>query len=76
MKPEELAVTWASSNIKIAKVDSKTGKVTAVGEGTATITAKALDGTTATCKVTVKNSKPQDIEPTAVEFVTVNQQLR
>lgn len=72
VKPEELAVTWASSNIKIAKVDSKTGKVTAVGEGTATITAKALDGTTATCKVTVKNSKPQDIEPTAVEFVTVN----
>lgn len=72
VKPEELAVTWTSSNIKIVKVDSKTGKVTAVGEGTATITAKALDGTTATCKVTVKNSKPQDIEPTAVEFVTVN----
>ena len=72
VKPEGLAVTWTSSNIKIVKVDSKTGKVTAVGEGTATITAKALDGTTATCKVTVKDSKPQDIEPTAVEFVTVN----
>lgn len=72
VKPEELAVTWASSNIKIAKVDSKTGKVTAVGEGTATITAKALDGTTAICKVTVKDSTPDNIEPTGVEFTTVN----
>lgn len=45
------AVTYSSSNTKVAKVSSS-GKITAVGGGTATITAKA-DGKTATCKVTV-----------------------
>lgn len=49
------AVTWASSNVKIATVDAK-GKVTGKAKGTATITCKAADGSskTATCKVTVK----------------------
>jgi len=46
-------VTWKSSNAEIAKVDS-TGKVTAVKDGTVTITATTSDGgKTATCKVTV-----------------------
>ena len=50
-------VTWSSSNTKVAAVD-KNGKVTAKGLGTATITAKTADGgKTATCKVTVKDSK-------------------
>lgn len=44
-------VTWTTSNDKVATVAN--GVVTAVGKGTATITA-AADGKTATCKVTVK----------------------
>ena len=46
-------VTWSSSNEKVATVDAN-GKVTAVGNGEATITAKAGDKTaTCTVKVTV-----------------------
>lgn len=44
-------VTWTTSNDKVATVAN--GVVTAVGKGTATITA-AADGKTATCTVTVK----------------------
>ncbi len=49
------SVTWSSSATGVATVDPTTGKVTAVAEGTATITATANDGsgTTATCSVTV-----------------------
>lgn len=48
------AVTWTSSNKKVATVTSK-GVVKAVGNGTATITVKAKDGSgkKATCKITV-----------------------
>lgn len=48
-------VSWKSSNTKVAAVDSK-GKVTARGNGTATITAATKDGSkkTASCKITVK----------------------
>lgn len=45
-------VTWTTSNDKVATVDNN-GVVTAVGKGTATITA-AADGKTAACTVTVK----------------------
>ena len=47
-------VTWTSSNTAVAKV-SNTGVVTAVADGTATITATTADGTdlSATCEVTV-----------------------
>ena len=45
-------VTWSIDKSAVATVDA-TGKVTAVAEGEATITAKAGDKT-ATCKVTVK----------------------
>ncbi|MEG0829474.1 MAG: fibronectin type III domain-containing protein [Anaerovoracaceae bacterium] len=44
--------SWASSDDSIATVDNQ-GKVTAVGKGTATITATAADNKTATCQVTV-----------------------
>ncbi len=45
-------LTWTSSNSSVATVSE--GNVTAVGNGTATITAKAADGgKTATCQVTV-----------------------
>lgn len=49
------SVTWSSSATSVATVDPSTGKVTAVAEGTATITATANDGsgTMATCSVTV-----------------------
>ncbi len=52
------AVTWTSSNKKVATVTSK-GKVKAVGKGTAVITAKAKDGSKkyAKCKITVKAKK-------------------
>lgn len=49
-------VAWSSSDTSIATVDS-TGKVTAIKEGAATITAKTVDGTnlSATCTVNIKN---------------------
>ena len=57
VKPDnatDKSVTWSSSNTKVATVD-KSGKVTAVAVGTATITAKAGDKS-ATCTVTVDGS--------------------
>lgn len=54
VKPDnatDKTVTWTSSNDKVATVAN--GVVTAVGKGTATITA-AAGGKTATCTVTVK----------------------
>lgn len=48
---DDPTVTWSSSNPLVATVDND-GKVTAVAEGTTTITAQAGD-VTATCEVTV-----------------------
>lgn len=49
------AVTWKSSNTKVATVNSR-GKVTAKSPGTAMITCTAKDGSgkKATCKITVR----------------------
>lgn len=49
------SVTWKSSNTRVVTVNSA-GKLTAVGNGSATITATAKDGSKkkVTCKVTVK----------------------
>ena len=49
------AVTWKSSNTKVATVNSR-GKVTAKSPGTSTITCTAKDGSgkKATCKITVR----------------------
>ena len=49
----EKAVTWSSSAPNIVKVEN--GKLTALAEGTATITAKC-DNKTATCTVTVQKA--------------------
>ncbi|MCR5463421.1 MAG: Ig-like domain-containing protein [Bacteroidales bacterium] len=58
------SLEWTSSDAKIATVDAS-GKVTAVGIGSATITVKTKDGgKTATCAVTV--------DRVAVEGVTVD----
>ncbi len=52
--PTGIGVTWTSSDPSVATVDS-TGKVTAVGAGTATITATTTDGSnlSASCAVNV-----------------------
>ena len=50
----EKEIIWTSSNTKIATVDLN-GIVKGINPGTATITAKTKNGTSATCKVTVKN---------------------
>ena len=61
------AMNWSSSNEAVATVDTN-GKVTAVGEGNATITATAADGSniSATCTVTVEKpyTPPPYIPPT------------
>jgi len=51
---DDKTVTWTSSNTKVATV-SKDGKITAIGAGTTTITAK-VGNCTATCKVTVSSN--------------------
>ena len=68
VKPDDAtnkAVTWSSSNENVATVNN--GVVTAVGAGTATITAAASDGSgkTATCEVTVNGPvlPPQPSDP-------------
>lgn len=48
-------LSWTSSNTKVATVSS-TGKVTAKGAGTATITVKTTKGKTASVKITVKKA--------------------
>ena len=52
VKPANSTVTWESSDASVATVDAN-GKVTAVAEGTATITVTTLHGVKATCEVTV-----------------------
>lgn len=47
------AVTWSSSNTKVAAVDKKTGEVTLLKPGTAKITAAATDGSGVTASVTL-----------------------
>ena len=56
-------VAWTSSNTKVATVSG--GRITGVGVGTATITAKTINGKTATLTVTVKEN-PNIIKPTGI----------
>ncbi len=50
-------IEWKSSNSSVAEVDAS-GKVKAVGEGTAVITATSMDGAkTSRCTVTVNNNQ-------------------
>ena len=61
-------VVWASSNEAAVTVDN--GKVTAVGEGTAIITATAGEGVSATCNVTVTAATP--VESVTLDQTTLN----
>ena len=65
IKPSDAqaTVSWSTSNASVATVSS--GKVTAVAEGTATISASA-EGKSANCQVTVKASAPAVVEVTSV----------
>ncbi|HAQ8564779.1 Ig domain-containing protein [Stenotrophomonas maltophilia] len=47
------SVQFTSSNETIATVTPVQGKITGVKAGTATVTAKTVNGKTATCEVTV-----------------------
>lgn len=47
-------IVWNTSNTKVATVSG--GKIKAVGNGTAVITAKSHNGKTASCRVTVRNA--------------------
>ena len=53
---------WSSSNPEVAVVEGN-GLVSAVGEGTTVITAKAFDGSevTGTCNITVRSFNPTAI---------------
>jgi hypothetical protein len=61
----EYTLAWTSSNSAVATVDGN-GKVTAIAEGTATITAEA-GGKKGTCMVTVKK---EDVPPTPPTTLT------
>ena len=55
------AVSWTSSDASIASVDQN-GKLSALQEGSATITATTQDGgKTATCRVSVTKAKKEDV---------------
>lgn len=58
IKTENNAAEWVSSNTDVVSVLN--GTVTALGVGTATVTAKTDTGKSAICKVTVKN-EPEDV---------------
>lgn len=75
-KYEEQAKTYpdtyefSSDNPEVATVNDK-GEVTAVAEGTATITAKCLcSGKTAICRITVKNGYVPDPKTVTISAVT------
>ena len=77
----EGTVTYASSNTAVATVDANSGKVTAVGKGTATITAtQVADGNytaaTATCTITVNPANPTFTLSTTTAELTVGETLQ
>lgn len=63
---DDKTLTWKSSNTNVATVNSN-GKVTAVKEGTATITVKTSNGLTASCKVTVIKQVSSVVYKTYIE---------
>lgn len=67
-KATDRAVTWTSSNSKVATVNN--GTVSAISAGTATITATTSNGKAASCTVTVKEAGIYDyVAPTVQQYV-------
>lgn len=66
----ESTIHWSSDNPDVATVDEN-GVVTAVGKGTATITATTETGATASCMVEVSLTPCQWIEYLFVSFVSI-----
>ena len=60
------SVTWTSSDKSVVTVIN--GRITAVGAGAATITAKTSNGKTAICSIIVKEPAPEIIEVTSVSL--------
>jgi hypothetical protein len=55
-------LTWTSSDRTIATVDGNSGEVTALAEGTATVSVTTVDGAkTATCTVRVTDGEPEPV---------------
>lgn len=65
----ESALTWTSSNKKVATVTQK-GVVKALRKGTATITVRTANGKKATCKITVPTA------PTKIVFAKKNYSVK
>lgn len=67
-------LTWKSSDEKVATVD-KDGKITAVGNGTATITVTSVSGNyTATITVTVNDES--EVKPAEIEKITIDTEAK
>ena len=66
---DDKTLTWKSSNPEVATVDQE-GKVTAVKDGTTTITVTTVNGKEATCTVTV-TKKPVPIESVSLNKTTL-----
>lgn len=67
-------LTWKSSDEKVATVD-KDGKITAVGNGTATITVASVSGNyTATITVTVNDES--EVKPGEIEKITIDTEAK
>ncbi|MDD2648101.1 MAG: Ig-like domain-containing protein [Eubacteriales bacterium] len=60
-KKADKSVKWTTSNASVATVSS-TGKVTAIKGGTAIITATAVNGTSASCTVTVASREVSSVK--------------
>ena len=56
------SVTWSSSNPAVATVDTQTGEVTGVAQGTTQITATTANGLSATCSITVNPVAQRSIQ--------------
>ncbi|GAA0761956.1 Ig-like domain-containing protein [Clostridium sartagoforme] len=69
-------VTWETSDEKVAKVDEN-GKVTAVGEGKATVTVTTKDGSfKAVCEVTVAAEEVPVIRATGISLDKISVELK
>ena len=66
------SVVWSSSNPAVADVNPVTGEITAIADGTATITATSSSNkeVSASCAVTVGGDKPVVPDPSNYAFVS------